>query len=48
MSEDDDIDDNADDAWTIEIEQRLAEYRAARVRTILWEKVRAYLHRPDK
>ena len=41
-------DDGVEDAWAAEIERRMTEYRAGRVKTIPWAEVRAYLHRPDR
>lgn len=35
-------------AWSAEIERRMTEYRAGRVRTKSWEDVRAHLHRSDR
>jgi putative addiction module component (TIGR02574 family) len=32
-------------AWATEIERRMAEYRAGRMKTIPWSEVRAGLHR---
>jgi putative addiction module component (TIGR02574 family) len=34
--------------WAKEIERRMEEYRAGRVRTVSWDEVRAHLHRPDR
>lgn len=46
------IDDAAEEgvaeAWAAEIEKRMADYRAGRVRTIPWSEVRARLHRADR
>jgi putative addiction module component (TIGR02574 family) len=44
----DETDEDVEDAWAAEIERRMAEYRAGRVRTIPWSEVRAYLHRPNR
>jgi putative addiction module component (TIGR02574 family) len=41
-------DEGVEDAWAAEIERRLAEYRAGRVKTIPWSEVRARLHRSDR
>jgi putative addiction module component (TIGR02574 family) len=41
-------DDGVEEAWAAEIERRIAEYRAGRVKTIPWSEVRARLHRPDR
>jgi putative addiction module component (TIGR02574 family) len=35
-------------AWAAEIERRLVDYRAGRVKTIPWSEVRAHLHRADR
>jgi putative addiction module component (TIGR02574 family) len=35
-------------AWAAEIERRMADYRAGRVKTIPWSEVRAALHRFDR
>jgi len=37
-----------EEAWAAEIERRMAEYRAGRVKTIPWSEVRAHLHRSDR
>jgi putative addiction module component (TIGR02574 family) len=37
-----------EEAWAAEIERRMAEYRAGRVKTIPWSEVRARLHRSDR
>jgi putative addiction module component (TIGR02574 family) len=37
-----------EDAWAKEIERRMSEYRAGRVKTISWQEVRAHLHRSDR
>ena len=37
-----------EEAWAAEIEHRMAEYRAGRVKTIPWSEVRARLHRTDR
>ncbi|HEY0158458.1 MAG TPA: addiction module protein [Thermoanaerobaculia bacterium] len=37
-----------EEAWAKEIERRMADYRAGRVKTISWQKVRASLHRSDR
>ncbi len=41
-------DEGVEDAWAAEIERRMAEYRAGRVKTIPWSEVRAHLHRADR
>ena len=45
---DEPIDEGIEDAWAAEIERRMAEYRAGRVKTIPWSEVRARLHRSDR
>lgn len=40
-------DPDADEAWAAEIERRMADYRAGRVKTLSWQEVRAHLHRSD-
>jgi len=35
-------------AWAAEIERRMAEYRAGRIKTLSWQEVRAHLHRADR
>jgi len=37
-----------EEAWAAEIERRMADYRAGRVKTIPWSEVRARLHRSDR
>jgi putative addiction module component (TIGR02574 family) len=44
----DPADEGVEDAWAAEIERRLADYRAGRVKTIPWSEVRAHLHRADR
>lgn len=41
-------DDGVEEAWAAEIERRMVEYRAGRVKTIPWSEVRAHLHRTDR
>jgi putative addiction module component (TIGR02574 family) len=41
-------DDGVEEAWAEEIERRMADYRAGRVKTIPWSEVRAHLHRADR
>ena len=41
-------DPGVEEAWAVEIERRLAEYRAGRVRTISWQELRAQLHRTNR
>ena len=44
----DEPDEGVEEAWAAEIEHRIAEYRAGRVRTIPWAEARAYLHRSNR
>ena len=37
-----------EEAWAAEIERRMADYHAGRVKTIPWSEVRAQLHRPNR
>jgi putative addiction module component (TIGR02574 family) len=41
-------DEGVEEAWAAEIERRIADYRAGRVKTIPWSEVRAHLHRADR
>ncbi|HYK01707.1 MAG TPA: addiction module protein [Thermoanaerobaculia bacterium] len=41
-------DDSITEAWAKEIERRMADYRAGRIKTISWQQVRAHLHRPNR
>jgi putative addiction module component (TIGR02574 family) len=41
-------DEGVEEAWAAEIERRIADYRAGRVKTIPWSEVRAHLHRTDR
>ena len=41
-------DEGVEEAWAAEIERRMAEYRAGRVKTIPWSEVRAHPHRADR
>ena len=41
-------DEGVEEAWAAEIERRMVEYRAGRVKTIPWSEVRAHLHRADR
>ena len=41
-------DPDADEEWAAEVERRMADYRAGRVKTLSWEDVRARLHRSDR
>jgi len=35
-------------AWSTEIERRMTEYNAGRMKTVSWEELRAHLHRSDR
>ncbi|HEY0142127.1 MAG TPA: addiction module protein [Thermoanaerobaculia bacterium] len=41
-------DEGVEEAWAAEIERRMGEYRAGRVKTIPWSEVRAHLHRSNR
>jgi putative addiction module component (TIGR02574 family) len=41
-------DEGVEEAWAAEIERRMSDYRAGRVKTIPWAEVRAHLHRADR
>lgn len=41
-------DEGVEEAWAAEIERRMVEYRAGRVKTIPWAEVRAHLHRANR
>lgn len=41
-------DEGVEEAWAAEIERRMADYRAGRVKTISWTELRARLHRSDR
>jgi putative addiction module component (TIGR02574 family) len=41
-------DEGVEEAWAAEIERRMAEFRAGRVKTIPWSQVRAHLHRSNR
>jgi putative addiction module component (TIGR02574 family) len=40
-------DEGVEEAWAREIERRMADYRAGRVKTIGWSELRERLHRRD-
>ncbi len=46
--EDRGAEDAIEEVWAKEIERRMADYRAGRVKTISWQEVRAQLHRPNR
>jgi putative addiction module component (TIGR02574 family) len=37
-----------EEAWAAEIERRMVDFRAGRVKTIPWSELRARLHRSDR
>ena len=41
-------DSGVEEAWATEIERRMADYRAGRVKTVSWQELRAHLHRADR
>jgi putative addiction module component (TIGR02574 family) len=41
-------DEGVEEAWVAEIERRMEDYRAGRVKTIPWNEVRAKLHRANR
>jgi len=41
-------DEGVEEAWAAEIERRMAEFNAGRIKTIPWSEVRALLHRNDR
>ena len=41
-------DEGVEESCAAEIERRMAEYRAGRVKTIPWSEVRARIHRTDR
>lgn len=41
-------DEGVEQAWATEIERRMADYRAGRIKTVSWQEVRAHLHRSDR
>ena len=41
-------DEDVEEAWAREIERRMADYRAGKVKTIPWSQVRAHLHRTNR
>lgn len=44
----DPADDGVDEAWAAEIERRMADYRAGKVKTVPWSEIRARLHRANR
>jgi putative addiction module component (TIGR02574 family) len=41
-------DEGVEEAWAAEIERRMADFRAGRVKTIPWSELRAHLHRTSR
>jgi putative addiction module component (TIGR02574 family) len=41
-------DEGVEEAWAAEIERRMTDYRAGKVKTIPWAEVRAHLYRADR
>lgn len=41
-------DEGVEEAWAVEIERRMADFRDGKVKTIPWSEVRARLHRADR
>ena len=41
-------DEGIEEAWAAEIERRMTDYRAGRMKTIPWSQVRAHLHRSNR
>jgi putative addiction module component (TIGR02574 family) len=46
--EDDVPGDKIEQAWAAEVERRMAEFRAGRVKTVSWQDLRAQLYRSDR
>jgi len=46
--EDDVPSDEIEQAWAAEVERRMAEFRAGRVKTVSWQDLRAQLYRSDR
>jgi putative addiction module component (TIGR02574 family) len=44
----DEPDETVEDAWQAEVERRVGDYRAGRIKTISWSELRARLHRVDQ
>jgi putative addiction module component (TIGR02574 family) len=47
QSIEEELEPGVEEAWAAEIERRMADYHAGRVKTIPWSEVRAQLHRPN-
>lgn len=45
---DDVVDEGVEQAWAPEIERRMVDYPAGKVKTISWSEVRARLHRTNR
>jgi len=43
--EPDPADENVEEAWALEVERRMADYRAGKIETIGWSELRERLHR---
>ena len=41
-------DERVEEEWAAEIERRMSDYRAGKVKTIAWSDLRAHLHRVDR
>jgi len=41
-------DEGVEEAWAAEIERRMADFRAGRVKTIPWSELRTHLHRTGR
>jgi putative addiction module component (TIGR02574 family) len=39
---------DVEQAWAAEVERRMAEFRAGRVKTVSWQELRAQLYRSDR
>jgi putative addiction module component (TIGR02574 family) len=48
VSEDEPRDPAVDEAWATEIERRMTEYLAGRIKTVTWQELRAHLHRSSR
>lgn len=46
--EDDGPSDEIEQAWAAEVERRMADFRAGRVKTVSWQDLRAQLYRSDR
>jgi putative addiction module component (TIGR02574 family) len=48
QSIEEELEPGVEEAWAAEIEQRMADYHAGKVKLIPWSEVRAQLHRPNR